>query len=78
MVGVLPIGHRDVVEGERGEEQGDSSARRSSSSGRRSGEVRRVRSHAVVVPSHPAGDLGGGGCRSWLPSITSRQGAGRR
>jgi hypothetical protein len=23
-----------------------------------------VRSHAVVVPSHPAGDLGGGGCGS--------------
>jgi hypothetical protein len=35
-----------------------------------------VRSHAVVVPSHPAGDLGGGGCGSAV--VTHGSQASRR
>jgi hypothetical protein len=39
-----------------------------------------VRSHAVAVPSHPAGDLGGGGCGSTAAahgSQASRRDRGR-
>jgi hypothetical protein len=57
--------HRDVVEGRKGESSRETHLRAARAlSGRGSGEVRRVRSHAVAVPSHPAGDLGAGGCGS--------------
>jgi hypothetical protein len=69
--------HRDVVEGRKGESSRETHLRAARAlSGRGSGEVRRVRSHAVVVPSHPAGDLGGGGCGSAV--VTHGSQASRR